>query len=112
MEAVERISSKTGKAVLLPDDEANHDEENMLGPKGFDRPEEGNVVNEPERRRLLRSDNTEDATGEATDAEWRNAGLMEAGGVALDWGRSCSCSLNDSVDVSVLELGVVEAAYC
>ena len=106
----ERISSKTGKAVLLPD-EANHDEEKMLEPKGFDRPEEGNVVNEPERRRLLRSDNTEDAIGEATDAEWRSAGLMEVG-VALDWGRSCSCSLNESVDVRVLELGVLEAAYC
>lgn len=54
-----------------------------------------------------------DAIGEATDAEWRNAGRMEAVGVALDWGgRSCSCSLNDSVDVRVLELGVLEAAYC
>lgn len=84
----------------------------MLEPKGFDRPDEGNVVNEPERRRLLRSDSTEDATGEATDAEWRSAGRKEAEGVALDWGRSCNCSLNDSVDVSVLGLGVLEAAYC
>lgn len=111
MDVGERISSKTGKAVLLPD-EANHDEEKMLEPKGFDRPEEGSVVNEPERRRLLRSDNTEDAIGEATDAEWRSAGRMEAVGVALDWGRSWSCSLNDSVDVILLELGVLEAAYC
>jgi len=79
----ERISSKTGKAVLLPD-EANHDEEKMLEPKGFDRPVEGNVVNEPERRRLLRSDNTDDAIGEAIEAEWRSVGRMEAGGVALD----------------------------
>jgi hypothetical protein len=107
MDVGERISSKTGKAVLLPD-EANHDEEKMLEPKGFDRPEEGNVVKEPERRRLLRSDN---AIGEATDAEWRSAGLMEVG-VALDWGKTCSCSLKDSVDVRVLELGVLEAAYC
>jgi len=108
MDVGERISSKTGKAVLLPD-EANHDEEKMLEPKGFDRPEEGNVVNEPERRRLLRSDNTED---EATDAEWRSAGRREVGRAALDWGKSCSCSLNDSVDVRVLGLGVFEAAYC
>jgi hypothetical protein len=64
----ERISSKTGKAVLLPD-EANHDEEKMLDPKGFDRPVEGSVVNEPERRRLLRSANTDDAIGEAIEAE-------------------------------------------
>src|SRR5260370_15081096 len=99
MDAVGRISSKTGKAVLLPDDEANHDEENMLGPKGFDRPEEGNVVNEPERRRLLRSDTTEDATGEATDAGWRNAGLMEADGGTLGWGQSLSCYPNASLHV-------------
>jgi hypothetical protein len=111
MDVGERISSKTGKAVLLPDED-NHDEEKMLEPKGFDRPDEGNVVKEPERRRLLRSDKTEDATGEATDAEWRSAGRIEAVGVALDWGKSCSCSLNDSVDVRVLELGVLEAAYC
>jgi hypothetical protein len=64
----ERISSKTGKAVLLPD-EASHDEEKMLEPKGFDRPVEGRVVNEPERRRLLRSANTDDAIGEAIEAE-------------------------------------------
>jgi len=108
MDVGERISSKTGKAVLLPD-EANHDEEKMLEPKGFDRPVEVNVVNEPERRRLLRSGDTEDAIGEATDAEWRSAGLIEAVGVTLDWGRSCSCSLNDS---GMLELGVLEAAYC
>lgn len=107
----ERISSRTGKAVLLPD-EANHDEEKMLEPNGFDKPVEGSVVNEPERRRLLRSVKTDDAIGEATEAEWRSVGRMEPGGVALDWGKSCSCSLNDSVDVKVLGLGVLEAAYC
>jgi hypothetical protein len=107
----ERISSKTGKAVLLPD-EANHDEENMLEPNGFDRPVEGSVVNEPERRRLLRSVKTDDAIGDATEAEWRSVGRMEPGGVALDWGKSCSCSPNESVDVKVLGLGVLEAAYC
>jgi hypothetical protein len=105
MDETERISSKTGKAVLLPD-EANHDEEKMLEPKGFDSPVEGNVVKEPDRRRLPRSDSTDDAIGEAIEAEWRSVGRMEAGGVALDWG-SCSCSLNDSVDVKVLGLGVL-----
>jgi hypothetical protein len=108
----ERISSKTGKAVLLVD-EGNHDEENMLEPNGFDRPVvDGRVVNEPERRRLLRSVNTDDATGEAIEAEWRSVGRIGAGGVALDWGKSCNCSLNDSVDVRVLGLGMLEAAYC
>jgi hypothetical protein len=76
------------------------------------KPVEGSVVNEPERRRLLRSDKTDDAMGEATEAEWRSVGRMEPGGVALDWGKSCSCSPNDSVDVKVLGLGVLEAAYC
>jgi hypothetical protein len=84
----------------------------MLEPKGFERPVEGSVVNEPERRRLLRSVNTDEATVEATEVEWRRAGLNEAVGVALDWGRSCSCSLNDSVDGKLLGLGVLEAAYC
>ncbi|SRR6266851_1401791 len=111
MAATERISSKTGKGVLLLD-EANHDEEKMLEPKGFDRPVEGSVVNEPERRRLDRSVNTVDAAGETTEAEWRRVGRIGAGGVALDWGKRCSCSLNDSVDVRVLGLGVLEAAYC
>jgi hypothetical protein len=111
MDVTERISSKTGKAVLLLDED-NHDEEKMLEPKGFDRPVEGSVVNEPERRRLLRSVKTDDAIGEATDAEWRKVGRMEPVGVALDWERSCSCSLNESVDVKVLGLGVLEAAYC
>jgi hypothetical protein len=93
----------------LPE-EANHDDEKMLEPKGFDKPVEGSVVNEPERRRLLRSVKT-DETGEATEAEWRSEGRI-AGGVALDGGRSCNCSLNDSVEVRVLGLGVLEAAYC
>lgn len=84
----------------------------MLPPKGFDRFVEGSVVNEPERRRLLRSVNTDEATVEATEVEWRRAGRIEAGGVALDWGRSWSCSLNDSVDGKVVGLGVLEAAYC
>jgi len=86
---MERISSKTGKAELLPD-EANHGEEKMLEPNAFDRPVEGSVVNEPERRRLLRSVKTVEATGEATEVEWRNAGRIGAVGVALDWGRSCN----------------------
>jgi hypothetical protein len=112
MAVPERISSKTGKAVLLVD-EGNHDEENMPGPKGFDRPVvDGSVVNEPERSRLVRSDNTDEATGEATEAEWRNVGRIGAGGVALDCGKRCSCSLKDSVDVRVLGLGVLEAANC
>lgn len=84
----------------------------MLEPKGFERPVEGSVVNEPERSRLVRSVNTDEATVEATEVEWRKAGLIEAGGVALDWGKCCSCSLNDSVDGKVLGLGVLEAAYC
>jgi hypothetical protein len=109
----ERISSKTGKEELFPDDGGNHDEENILEPKGLDRPAvDGRVVNEPERRRLLRSVNTDDATGEATEAEWRRAGRIGAGGVALDGGSSCSCSEKDSVEGMVLGLGVLEAAYC
>ena len=83
----------------------------MLEPKAFDRPVEGSVVNEPERRRLLRSVNTDDVTGEATEAEWRNVGRRGAGGVELDWGRS-SWSLNDSVEVRVLGLGMLVAANC
>jgi hypothetical protein len=111
MDVTERISSKTGNEVLFPD-EVNQDEENKLEPKGFDRPAEGRVVNEPERRRLLRSVNTDDATGEAIEAEWRSVGRIGAGGVALGGGKSCSCSENDSVDCIVLGLGVLEAAYC
>jgi len=36
---------------------------------------------------------------------------MGALGVTGHWRRSCSCSLNDSVDVRV-GAGVLEAAYC
>jgi len=108
---MERNSSKTGKAVLLLEDD-NHDEEKMLEPNGFDKPVDGRVVREPERRRLLRSANPDVAAGAAIEAEWRSAGRIGAGGVALDWGKRCSCSLKDSVEVRVLGLGVLEAAYC
>lgn len=107
----ERNSSKTGKAELLLDEDS-HEEEKMLEPNGFDRPVDGSVVKEPERRRLLRSANTDDAEGAAIEAEWRSAGRIGVGGVALDWGKRCSCSLKDSVDVRVLGLGMLEAAYC
>ncbi len=107
LDTVKCIFSKMGKAVLLPD-EANHDEEKMLEPKGFDM-QEGNVVSELERRQPLCFDNTED---EATHTKWHNAGRREVAGVVLDWGRSCSCLLNDSVDIRVLEPGVEELTYC
>ena len=72
---------------------------------------EGSVVIEPERRRLLRSANTDDAAGAATEAEWRSVGGIGAGGVKLSQGRYI-CSLSDSVDVGVLGLGELEAAHC
>jgi hypothetical protein len=50
----------------------------MLEPKGFNRPEEDNAVNEPERRRLIRSENTEDARAEV---------LMLNGVAQVVWGR-------------------------
>ena len=73
---------------------------------------EGNVVIEPERRRLLRSANTDDTAGAATEAEWRSVGGIGAGRVALDCEERCGCSSSDSVDVSVLGLAVLEVAHC
>lgn len=107
----ERNSPQIGKTVLWLD-EVNCDEEKLLEPRGLDKPVEGSVVDEPERRGLLSSANTDDAAGAATEAEWCSVVCIGAGGVALDLGKRCRCSLNNSVDIRVLGLVVLEAVYC
>jgi hypothetical protein len=79
----------------------------MEGPKALESPPVGKV-SDPDLSRLLRSVTAEEATDEATDAEWRKLGR---GGLAvmLGVGAGRDCSVNESADVGVLPT-VLDAA--
>jgi len=69
MEVTDLSSSRTGKPLRLL---FNHDEENRDDPKASEMFPLGKV-NEPDLRRLLRSDNMDEL---ATEVEWRSPGRI------------------------------------
>lgn len=115
-DVTERSSSRTGKLEPDPLVEDNHDDEKIDGPKALERPAEGRV-NEPDLKRLWRSEPTEVETGGgggAIDVDvieclmGGRVGTTRLGGV-LVLCLCCSCSANDSVDAVAL-LRVFDAA--
>lgn len=90
--------------LLFPDE--SQECAKILPPlKAVERSLEGSMVNEPERRRLLRSVRADAATEEATEAECRKLGRIGGTpdeGVCAGEAACWSCSVKDSVEGSVL----------